>query len=149
MSEQPWWSQAGCRGEPLGLFFGEDGETDTLKAGREAKARELCWVCPVRDVCLVQAVQHDDVGVRGGLTYEERRNVRRRWMRRGYLVPGPDGYRMGAADPLVVCDHCLRSGAPGGQGPRGMRLVAACRARWVRAGRPDQVPDTEPVSRTA
>jgi WhiB family redox-sensing transcriptional regulator len=67
-----WRQQAACRGGDVGVFFPAD------EAGAGA-AKAICASCPVRDLCLEWAMStHQDDGVWGGLTDNERRRLRRR-----------------------------------------------------------------------
>ncbi|MFE7461777.1 WhiB family transcriptional regulator [Nocardiopsis terrae] len=146
-TDPSWRPAAACRGEPLDLFFGAEGESDALRRVREAKAKEICWLCPVRDECLLRAMLVGDTGIRGAMTETERLEVRSRWVRRGLVVVVRGGYRVGEVErgDRIECDHCLRSGRFGGRGPGGMRLISVCQQRWERAGRPAQVPHRREV----
>jgi hypothetical protein len=75
--EKHWWdcSDRRCRGIPPEIFIPEHGNAKTL-----AVAREYCVGCPVRSSCLCQSlIDHDIVGVFGGLP-ERRRRVLRKWL---------------------------------------------------------------------
>ncbi|MFF8868192.1 WhiB family transcriptional regulator [Streptomyces sp. NPDC015139] len=73
LGDHTWRDRAVCRSTPHHqvdpeLFFPEPDEVDRI---REAKA--LCAQCPVRRVCLDAALENgDSVGIRGGMTEEER-----------------------------------------------------------------------------
>ncbi|MEU6416009.1 WhiB family transcriptional regulator [Streptomyces spiralis] len=73
LGDHTWRDRAACRSTPHHqvdpeLFFPEPDEVDRI---REAKA--LCAQCPVRKVCLDAALENgDSVGIRGGMTEEER-----------------------------------------------------------------------------
>lgn len=45
------------------------------KSGRFA--RSLCAKCPVRDLCLQYAVEHHEIGIWGGTSETERRELRK------------------------------------------------------------------------
>ncbi|MBC2902169.1 WhiB family transcriptional regulator [Streptomyces cupreus] len=73
LGDNTWQDRAACLStahhqvDPE-LFFPEPDEMDRI---REAKA--LCVQCPVRNVCLDAALENgDSVGIRGGMTEEER-----------------------------------------------------------------------------
>ena len=75
------WSQlAACRGADVDLFF-------SVASVEMAKA--CCAQCPVRQPCLEFAIaseprdSKEDLGVYGGMTYDERRSLRRRKWRYG------------------------------------------------------------------
>jgi WhiB family redox-sensing transcriptional regulator len=70
-----WTENAACKGKGH-LFF----EDDHLTIVRKAKA--VCATCPVVDQCLVYAMDHNEFGVWGGMTANERKNIRRREKRR-------------------------------------------------------------------
>jgi len=67
-----WRSRALCVGADEDLFFPQTG-----KSARAAKA--ICARCPVRMRCLAEALDNGETyGVWGGLTPEERRQLKRR-----------------------------------------------------------------------
>lgn len=51
-----WQDAALCRGLPLGVFFGAEGEQSHEKPVREAEAKRVCARCPVRAACLADAL---------------------------------------------------------------------------------------------
>ena len=131
-----WREHATCAGEPLRLFYGPSVEKPAAREARVAKAKAICGRCPVRTECAEDAVARGEKwGVRGGLTGTELKRERRRRMKRA------------VARSQVVCSCCGKTGPRGGPGPDGV-LITSCRARWVRAGRPETVPPT-PVGSAA
>lgn len=64
-----WLQQAACRGLDPELFYPEQGQS-------AAQARAVCAVCPVKQECLEDALEHETqarrFGVFGGLTATER-----------------------------------------------------------------------------
>ncbi|OIV37398.1 hypothetical protein BIV57_11315 [Mangrovactinospora gilvigrisea] len=66
-----WREQAQCRHADPGHFFPDDED------GPDADpAKQLCGICPVRQVCLDDAVLHRDfTGIRAGLSGRERRDI--------------------------------------------------------------------------
>jgi len=77
-----WVDEAACRGLPIDLFFGPDGETRTQRDQREQQAKQVCAGCPVRDECdSTASARGDKFGVFGSGEVE-RRNRRRREQRR-------------------------------------------------------------------
>jgi WhiB family redox-sensing transcriptional regulator len=78
-----WQDGAACRGEDLAMFFAAEGERPPERDLREAKAKEICLGCPVRDACLDFAVaKPEKYGIYGGLNEDERARERERRMRR-------------------------------------------------------------------
>jgi WhiB family transcriptional regulator, redox-sensing transcriptional regulator len=74
-----WLDRAACRGMDAQLFFGPDGETGQGREIREAKAKVICALCPVREQCFDYALRHSiKQGIWGGLNSEERTRERRR-----------------------------------------------------------------------
>ena len=75
-----WTSRAACRGAGVDPFF---------TTGREGEAKAICSMCLVRQECLTFALTNEprdskeDLGIYGGLTYDERRRMRRRKWRYG------------------------------------------------------------------
>ena len=74
-----WRGLASCARHTPDLFF-PVGETG-LGGTQIAMAKRICIGCPVRQECLDYAlVSNQRFGIWGGLTEEERRPVRRRWL---------------------------------------------------------------------
>lgn len=77
-----WRSQARCLGSDPEMFFPIGGSGKPLAQTKVAKA--MCMGCPVQERCLQYALETNQVtGVWGGTTEEERRAIRRRWVRSG------------------------------------------------------------------
>lgn len=79
-SDWAWQKDAACRGEDLDLFFGpptgDDREYGPAKGEREAEAKWLCSLCPVRTECLESALANGEkYGIFGGLNEDERAKV--------------------------------------------------------------------------
>jgi WhiB family transcriptional regulator, redox-sensing transcriptional regulator len=74
-----WRDLAACRDHDPNLFF-PAGETGPA-AAQIRHAKTICASCDVQDDCLAYAIETNQVaGVWGGLTEDERRPVRRRWL---------------------------------------------------------------------
>ena len=73
--EWGWQWRAACRGDDTGLFYPpSDIETRDTKLLREARAKAICGVCPVRIECLEYAIRiREPHGIWGGLNELERR----------------------------------------------------------------------------
>ena len=72
----PWRDHALCRGVDPGIFH-PDNEEDDERASDAA--REVCFRCPVREICLEHAIAvREKHGVWGGLNSRERRRLIRR-----------------------------------------------------------------------
>lgn len=70
-----WQASAACRGEDPAMFFPEKGDNGTA-----ARAKAICADCPVMAECLAFAVartHNEDVGVWGGMSTSERREIRK------------------------------------------------------------------------
>lgn len=74
-----WQDRAACGGMEALLFFGPDNEPRSAREIREAKAKAVCQLCPVRSQCLDYALRNSiRHGIWGGLNEEERARERRR-----------------------------------------------------------------------
>ena len=74
-----WRDLAACRGEDPTLFF-PAGETGPA-ADQIIAAKQICATCDVTEDCLAYAIEtNQSSGIWGGLTEDERRPVRRRWL---------------------------------------------------------------------
>jgi len=71
--ERPAWQRrAACRGLDPSIFF---PKRDEVRNRRRAQA--VCSECPVRDICLVEALRNDEpLGIWGGMTPGARRRIR-------------------------------------------------------------------------
>jgi WhiB family transcriptional regulator, redox-sensing transcriptional regulator len=84
LSEMPapeqWRLRASCRSVDPDLFF-PVGATG-LAIDQISSAKEVCAACPVSEPCLEFALAtNQDSGVWGGRSEEERRTLRRQWLR--------------------------------------------------------------------
>jgi WhiB family transcriptional regulator, redox-sensing transcriptional regulator len=78
-----WQDRAACRGMDVLLFFGPDDQADPEREIREAKAKAVCALCPVRGQCLDYALRNSiRNGIWGGLNEAERARERRHRARR-------------------------------------------------------------------
>lgn len=86
VAEPAWRSRSACRGLPSDGFVSAELMTDD----EEIAAKAVCVGCAVVDDCLsysiVNAVRF---GVWGGLTGDERRPLRRRWLEGRNSSPFP------------------------------------------------------------
>ncbi|HLF41821.1 MAG TPA: WhiB family transcriptional regulator [Acidimicrobiia bacterium] len=78
-----WQSTAMCAGQ-TDLFFAPPGERPEARARREARARQLCAICPVLDPCRAWARENREYGFWGGESEEDRAQA-------GYRVDMPVG----------------------------------------------------------
>ncbi|MEX1279755.1 MAG: WhiB family transcriptional regulator [Acidimicrobiia bacterium] len=76
-TSQTWRTKAACRSLPDSMFFLAGDDFAGMKA-----AKEVCADCPVKEPCLEFAVlTNQSLGIWGGTTPNERRQIRRRWLR--------------------------------------------------------------------
>lgn len=82
-----WYQYAACQGEDPELFFpvGESGPAQL----RLRQAKRVCASCPVQSLCLEWAILAGvDHGVWGGLSEDERRQLRRGAIQASSRQPG-------------------------------------------------------------
>lgn len=75
--DEPWQHHGACVGRSPALF--EPDDRGTPLPGAWELPRRICASCPVRELCLVDALDPErraDHGMRGGLTPTERRALR-------------------------------------------------------------------------
>lgn len=77
MTTKPWAKDAACRGAPVSLFFPPDPDEGLHRSWQDdlyaMGKRYYCDVCPVRDECLLHALENgEEHGLWGGLTPRER-----------------------------------------------------------------------------
>ena len=71
-----WQEAAACRSEDSALFFGAPTEQRRARLRREAKAKAVCWQCPVLALCRDHALRVEEpAGIWGALTEEEREQI--------------------------------------------------------------------------
>jgi WhiB family redox-sensing transcriptional regulator len=69
--------RAACRDADPDLFFGPGSEWPKARAVRVAKARTICFACPIRVACLEVAQANRELyGVWGGVDFETERDQR-------------------------------------------------------------------------
>ena len=79
-SSQDWRAKAACRDKDPELFFPVGNTGPALQQIEEAKA--VCRTCEVEDECLKTALDtNQDYGVWGGYSEDERRALKRKYMR--------------------------------------------------------------------
>lgn len=69
-SDLDWRDRSACSGKQE--FFFSDHKATFVR-----EAKKICASCVVRQQCLAHAMKHDEYGVWGGLTANERRKARR------------------------------------------------------------------------
>ena len=74
---ETWHLKAACRGPESALFFPPSvAERREDREGREARAKQICYECHVREDCLEFALRvREPHGIWGGLTESERRRL--------------------------------------------------------------------------
>jgi WhiB family redox-sensing transcriptional regulator len=72
------------------LFFAKKAERPEARERREARARQLCVLCPVQVTCRTWAREHHEYGFWGGENEEDRHLL-------GFTVSAPIGRRARAA----------------------------------------------------
>ena len=79
LADQPaWMADAACRGTNPDLWF-PGREAAVIVKANVAQARATCNRCPVAGPCLDYALSRPDIiGIWGGTTGEDRRQIRRR-----------------------------------------------------------------------
>ncbi len=80
-----WRDFAACKGRTE-LFFAKKAERPQARDRREARARQLCTVCPVQVSCRTWARENHEYGFWGGENEEERHLL-------GFTVSAPIGIR--------------------------------------------------------
>ena len=87
-----WVEKAACVSFPTNIFYPEKGHG-------AAMAKHICWHCPVQLDCLTYSlVQNEPHGVWGGLSEQERKDLRRTMRRRYGAGSSPTLWRNGLND---------------------------------------------------
>lgn len=85
VAEPGWRSRSACRGLPSDMFV--SGEL--MSQDEETAAKRVCAGCAVAAECLSYSILNAvRFGVWGGLTGDERRPLRRRWLQDRHSLPG-------------------------------------------------------------
>jgi WhiB family redox-sensing transcriptional regulator len=83
-----WRDGAACRDTDPDLFF-PVGSTG-LAAEQIRAAKAVCDLCPAKEPCLQFAIENNqDSGVWGGTSEDERRILRRAWVKARKATAGP------------------------------------------------------------
>jgi len=78
IASEVWHRQAACRasGVDPDLFYGRDPENPNAARKRVRAAKRVCGRCPVRELCLADALaRREPFGVWGGLSERERQEL--------------------------------------------------------------------------
>ena len=82
-----WQLRGLCRGKDSSFFFCPDGERGPVRQRREARAKEVCFQCPVLERCREHALAvQEPYGVWGGLS-ESERDILIKGIKRGHRRP--------------------------------------------------------------
>lgn len=92
-----WHRHAACKGK-TDLFFSDDHGRTAQKTNKDAK--KICATCPVRVECAKSAVDnHERHGIWGGLTRDDRKELRIAFPRNAWTEVAPDEWK-GTVDQL-------------------------------------------------
>jgi WhiB family redox-sensing transcriptional regulator len=91
-----WQADGACREHGLVAFF----------ALPFAQARTVCAGCPVRVECATFALEHEDVGVWGGTTADERDHARAAGWDASTLLELAGTLTLSESAATMVCDLC-------------------------------------------
>ena len=96
MDALDWQRRGACRGINRDIFFPDDIP--------DPRALALCHRCPVKEACLDWALSHDEVGIWGGLTDEQRTAINRR--RHRVRCPDCRSDNVAELDRSEICLSC-------------------------------------------
>lgn len=80
-----WFARGACVGRDPSLF-----EPSATNATSTAPWRGICQSCPIREFCLEYAVDNETYGNWGGLTSNERKQLKRLETLTSYQYPSPE-----------------------------------------------------------
>ena len=66
------WEEAACYGAPTNLFYKVEENRKMNEWIDVGILRSICGSCPIYKHCLAYALRHEDYGVWGGMTTNER-----------------------------------------------------------------------------
>lgn len=92
-----WMKLGACRGQDTELFFTDANEPP-------AEVVKICDHCPVKEVCLTWALERKQVGIWGGLTDFQRRQLLRKKSR--VHCPGCESVEIHVGDRYEACVSC-------------------------------------------
>lgn len=72
-----WTSKGNCVGIDVNIFYLDDKARGDEKKAQEQAAKKICVGCPVINECLESALAHNELGVWGGTTEDERKKMKR------------------------------------------------------------------------
>lgn len=86
LQSEPWMKEGNCRGSALEAgncdeFFPPQSGYGRFTRGQDPHGKLKCKTCPVKAECLDYALaNHIQEGIWGGLTFGQRKSLRRRWV---------------------------------------------------------------------
>ena len=142
--DQTWRQHAAClptKHRPVDpeIFFPEPDEMDRIRA-----AKAVCAQCPVRRVCLDAALENRDrLGIRGGLTEQERRPLHSKlphrldYTRINAALAGRDIY-LSDAERYAVARIAYQKGMPATELARRLKVTTSHARKLYRQNRQTQ-----------
>lgn len=105
--DMPWRRQAACIATGPATFYPERDGNDVV--ADIVRAKVICASCPVQADCLQHALdQLEQYGIWGGMTWEERRSLRRKRRRGERAAAGPMPRRIVDAPVHNYSTYCNR-----------------------------------------
>lgn len=98
-----WMRRAACRDVDTFVFFAPDHLRGGPRKAWERTAKAVCDTCPVITACLAYALEHDEAGVWGRTSDDDRRRIRRRRKPAAPIEP---------AKPVPATGQCFRCRRP-------------------------------------
>ena len=145
ITRSEWITQANCRGMNPELFF-PSHENGRVRFKIDEQAKKACEECPVLEQCADWAVKHEAHGFQGGLTEQQRAQIRRRlniilWepqhnitnvtpaRSRARVLPPiahgtPRGYKQERARGMGTCEACTAAHTQQGLASKAKRRAA-------------------------
>lgn len=101
-----WQDKAACIGQPLEKFIEPDAERGSRQRLTQPSSdvKAMCGTCPVEGDCLSWALRHDEHGIWGGLTRDQREALSKSRYRVKCLKC--DGVTIVRSDRYDICMSC-------------------------------------------
>lgn len=109
---EPWRHLAACAGHNTNYWFPHQKRNHTPITPAARKAIQICQTCPVQQQCLTHSLKQPEThGIWGGLTFEQRRDLKTNGKKPIITHGTSSGYEQHLRHGQPACHQCKRAHA--------------------------------------